>query len=126
LEFSKFDFPAIFFWGGGAPKILKPVLDTPFQGLLLETVWTMPADLRSQRWEVWGLPNFKKSHHKFWTIFLKLQLYPTFSAIKVAYRSSNLEDLRAKEKKRKKETSVVKRNTTAYTTSGRRYNKKAH
>jgi len=26
---------------GGAPKILKPVVDTPFQGLLLGKVWTM-------------------------------------------------------------------------------------
>jgi len=37
---------------------------------------------------------------------LKLHLYPTFSAIKVAYRSSDLEDSAATEKN--KETSVEK------------------
>ena len=30
------------FWG--APKILKPVLGTPFQGLFPEKVWTTPAN----------------------------------------------------------------------------------
>jgi len=51
--------PHKFIWG--APKILKPVLDTPFQGLLLGKVWTgtTPADLGSQRWERGlGPPNF--------------------------------------------------------------------
>jgi len=45
---------------------------------------------------------------KFWTKFIKLHLYPTFSAIKVAYRSSELEESATKEKKeiKKKETSV--------------------
>jgi len=100
LKFSNFDLRN-FFWGG-APKILKPVLGTPFLGLLLGKVWTTPANLGSQCWGFWspqilmGLPL-----PKFWTNFLKLHLYPTFSAIKVAYRSSDLKDLAAK--KRKKE-----------------------
>jgi len=34
---------------GGAPKILKAVLDTPFQGLSLVKVWTTSPDLRAQR-----------------------------------------------------------------------------
>ena len=34
---------------GGAPKILKPVLGTLFQGLLPEKVWTTPLMLRG--WE---------------------------------------------------------------------------
>jgi len=38
--------------------------------------------------------------------FIKLHLYPTIYTIKVAYRSSDLEDSAAKEKK--KEPSVVK------------------
>jgi len=38
---------------------------------------------------------------KCWTKFIKLHLYPTFQAIKVAYRSSNLEDSAAKEKRKK-------------------------
>jgi len=36
--------PANFF--GGAPKILKPVLGTSFQGLLPEKFWTTPPDLK--------------------------------------------------------------------------------
>ena len=44
---ANFDPPQIF-WG--APKILKLVLDTPFQGLLLGKVWPTTADLGSQRW----------------------------------------------------------------------------
>jgi len=101
LAFSNFD-PRNFF--GGAPKILKPVFDTPFHGLLLGKVWTMPDDLGSQRWGgSLGTPNFNGGvSHKFWTKFLKLHLYPTFSAIKVAYRSSDLEDLVAKEQKERK------------------------
>jgi len=31
---------------GEAPKILKPVSGTPYQGLLPEKVWTMPLTLR--------------------------------------------------------------------------------
>ena len=41
---ANFDPLQIFFLGGGAPKILKPVLGTPFQGLLPEKVWTTPPD----------------------------------------------------------------------------------
>jgi len=39
--------PSAIFWGK-ASKILKPVLDTSFRGLLLGKVWTMPTDLGSQ------------------------------------------------------------------------------
>jgi len=39
---ANFDPPQIFF--GGAPKILKPVLGTSFQGLLPEKFWTTPPD----------------------------------------------------------------------------------
>jgi len=39
---------------GGTPKILKPVLDIPFQGLLLGKVWTMPWPLRE--WKIILLP----------------------------------------------------------------------
>ena len=39
--------PQIFF--GGAPKILKPVLGSSFQGLLREKFWTTP--LTSRGWE---------------------------------------------------------------------------
>jgi len=86
----------------GAPKILKTGLDTPFQGLLLGKVWTMPAVLGSQRLGGWG-PKILMGglSPKFWTKFLKLYLYPTFSAIKVAYRSSDLE-IRGKRKKERK------------------------
>jgi len=74
-------------------------LDTPFQGLLLGKVWTTPADFGSQRWEFGGMgaPNFNGGRPKFWTKFLKLHLYPTFLATKVAYRSSDLEGSAAKE-----------------------------
>jgi len=54
---ANFDSPSANFWG--APKILKPVLDTPFQGLLLGKVWTTPTDLWSQRWGL-GPPNFNR------------------------------------------------------------------
>jgi len=44
IEITNFDPTQIYL---GAPKILKPVLDTdiPFQGLLLGKVWTMPQTL---------------------------------------------------------------------------------
>ena len=46
--------PKIFF---GAAKILKPVLGTPFQGLLPEKVWTTPPDPKG--WEkISPSPNF--------------------------------------------------------------------
>ena len=35
-----------FFWG--APKILKPVLGSPFQGLLPGKVWTTPPDAKGR------------------------------------------------------------------------------
>ena len=45
---ANFDHPPCkFFWGD--PKILKPVLDTPFQGLLPGKVWTTPPDPKG--WE---------------------------------------------------------------------------
>jgi len=44
---------------------------------------------------------------KFRTKIIKLHLHPTFRAIKVAYRPSNLKDSAAKEKK-EKETSAGK------------------
>ena len=39
---ANFDPPQIFL--GGAPKILKPVLGTSFQGLLPKKIWTTPPD----------------------------------------------------------------------------------
>ena len=53
---ANFDCPANFFFGGGAPKILKPVLGTPVQGLLLAKVWTTPLTLRG--WEIISPSNF--------------------------------------------------------------------
>ena len=41
---AKFDPRTNFF--GGAPKLLKPVLGTPFQGLFPGNVWTTPPDLK--------------------------------------------------------------------------------
>ena len=41
---------------GGAPKILKPVLGTSFQGLLPEKFWTTPLTLRG--WEKISPPKF--------------------------------------------------------------------
>ena len=40
----------------GTPKILKPVLDTPFQDLLLGKVWTTPT--LGHNIGSLGLPNF--------------------------------------------------------------------
>ena len=70
-----------------------------------------------------GAPNFNGgSPPKFWTQFLKLHLYPTMWARKVPCRWSHLGDPVAKEKKRKKkETSAVKYNTSGHY-RGRRYN----
>ena len=45
--------PANFF--GAAPKILKPVLGTSFQGLLPAKVWTTPLTLRG--WAKFRPPN---------------------------------------------------------------------
>ena len=88
IEITNFDPTQIYL---GAPKILKPVLDTdiPFQGLLLGKVWTMPQTL-GRNVGVLG-PQILMGVHKFWTQFLKLHLYATFWAIKVAYQSSDLE-----------------------------------
>ena len=59
MKFSNFD-PRKFILGV-APKILKPVLDTPFQGLLLGKVWTTPTNLGSQRLGVgWSPKNFNE------------------------------------------------------------------
>ena len=65
MKFTNFDPLHKFIWG--AHEILKPVLDTPFQGLLVGKVLTTPAALGSQRW---GLG------FQIWTKFLKLHLYP--------------------------------------------------
>ena len=51
---ANFDPPHKFFWG--APKISKPVLGTPFQGLLPGKVWTTPLTLRG--WEKISPPIF--------------------------------------------------------------------
>jgi len=52
LKFTNFD-PRKFIWG--APEISKPLLDTvtPFQGILLGKVWTMPPNTRG--WENWAI-----------------------------------------------------------------------
>ena len=47
-----------FFFGGGAPKILKPVLGTPFQGLLPKKIWTTPPDPKGLEKNFAPPPNF--------------------------------------------------------------------
>ena len=82
--------------------------------------WSVPEQCtgKMENWPKLGVfrpSNFNRVAPKFWTKVIKLHLYPIFWAIKVAHRSSDLEDLVAKEKEEKRKKLLLKKRIPPFT-----------